>query len=75
MTDPTGKSAETGAFGTGAGEASRGTAEAPKDTSQDDRPSKPPAADEDSGTAHKPAQLHRPPPSDEPLKVRFASEE
>jgi hypothetical protein len=75
MTDPTGKAAETGAFGTGDGKSVSGAAEAPRDTSQDERPSKPSAADEHGGTTEKPAQLDRPLPSDDPLKVRFAKEE
>jgi hypothetical protein len=75
MTDPTGKVAETGAFGTGGAEASGGTADAPANTSQDERPSKPSAPGEDDGTVYKPPQLNRPLPSDEPLRVRFAKEE
>jgi hypothetical protein len=75
MTDPAGDVAETGDFGTGGAEASAGTTEAPAQTSQDERPSKPSAADEDGGTADKAPQLDRPLPSDEPLSVRLAKKE
>jgi hypothetical protein len=77
MTDPTGKVAEPGDFGTGGSEASAsaGTTEAPAHTSQDERPSRPSAADEEGGTAYKAPLLDRPLPSDEPLRVRLAEEE
>jgi hypothetical protein len=75
MTDPTGKAAETGDFGTGGAEASEGDAEAPENTSQDERPSKPSAEDEEGGTAYQAPELDRPLPSDEPLRARLAKEE
>lgn len=73
MTDPTGKVAETEDFGA-ARESAGGMAEA-RDTWQDEDPSTPPAAFEEGGTAHRPAQLDRPLPGDEPLSVRFATED
>lgn len=73
MTDPTGKIAETEDFG--AARDSRGAVAEARDTWQDEGPSNPPGAYEEGGTAHRPAQLDRPVPSDEPLSVRFAMED
>lgn len=76
MSDPTGDAAETRDFGVGGSAATGADAtEAPADTSHDERPSPPAAAGDEGGTAYKAPQIDRPPPGDEPLSVRLASEE
>ncbi len=75
MGDPTGEVAERGAFGRAGAEAGAAAAPVARHTWQDERPSRPQAADAYEGTAHKPPELDRPPPSEEPLSVRFEREE
>ncbi len=69
------QAAETDDFGGFAEAAYEGSTEAIHNTSQDDSASQPPSAGEESGTAHQAPHLDRPLPGEQPLRVRFQSEE